>query len=413
MSGTLVEVLLPVAVGLALLGLAYVVVRSGSQHRHNVFFAALYMLSGLKSLSEGLALAADGFHAQASLFPPQLFWNLLGVFCALGMLPLLFLFVSSFPHPVRWLQREPRLAAAAFGPSAIVAALLVLYLTGTVAPTAYLATAQAFNILFFAVTVSAVLLLLRTRARSPDPVERTQALFVLIGFVPSFTMGWIISGVQLAAEAGAIGAAQAGSVIQVVLHYLSPVAELLAASLVAFAILRYNILGISPRFRLGVKSSVAGLMFVALFFLTQFVENVILQGKVFAFAGDYGSFILSGATGIVLFRPIEKVSDRVAGHLLPAAAAREEATAAGAAVTAAVLHAEQIYHAQATYVLRDAKVTDRELAFLANLRQQLGLSEAQGRRIEEEVERILKVDAPQTGSSAALPPVSPPSPPGA
>lgn len=412
MSGTLVEVLLPVAVGLALVGLAYIVVRSGRSHRHNLFFAALYMLSGLKSVSEGLAVMADDFHARAPLFPPRLFWDLLGTFCALGMMPLLFLFVSSFPHPARWMQRSPRALAAVFLPSAAVAVLLLLYFGGAVSADAYVGAAQGFNVLFFAVTVSAVLLLLRTRARSPDPVERTQALYVLLGFVPGFVMGWMVTGLQFGESLGLVAAGQGQAVVDLILHVLSPISELLAASLVAFAILRYNILGISPRFRLGVKSVVAGLMFVALFLVTQFVENVILQGKVFSFAGDYGSFILSGATGIVLFKPIEKVSDRVSSRLLPAAAAHEQAAAAGAAVSAAALHAEQIYHAQATYVLRDAKVTDRELAFLANLRTQLGLSEATARRIEEEVERILKVDAPQTGASAT-PPAVPPTPPGA
>lgn len=412
MSGALLEVLLPVLVGLALVGLAALVFRSGRQHRHNVAFAALYLLSGVKSLSEGLAVDADDWHAQASLFPPAAVWVLLGTFCILGIMPLLFLFVSLFPHPARWVQRRPRLGLLAFAPSVAVALLLAGALARTVPVQAYYDAAQAFNALLFAVTAAAVFLLLRTRARSPDPIERTQALYVLVGFVPSFSMGWIISGIQWGQAAGAVRTGQAASVIDVVLHYLSPVAELLAASLVAFAILRYNILGISPRFRLGVKSVVAGLMFVGLFLVTQFVENVVLQGKVFSFAGDYGSFILSGATGIVLFKPIEKVSDRASSRLLPAAAAHEQAAAAGAAVTAATLHAEQIYHAQATYVLRDAKVTDRELAFLANLRTQLGLSEATARRIEEEVERILKVDAPQTGASAA-PPAAPPAPPGA
>jgi hypothetical protein len=296
-----------------------------------------------------------------------------------------------------------------------VAVLLVGALQGQVDAETFAGAAQGFNILFFAVTLSAVLLLLRTRARSPDPVERTQALYVFLGFVPGFTMGWVISGLQLGESLGLVAAGQGQQAVDLILHILSPVAELLAASLVAFAILRYNILGISPRFRLGVKSVVAGLIFVGLFFVTQFVENVILQDRVFSFAGPYGSFMLSGATCIVLFKPIEKASDKMSSRLLPAAAAHEQASAAGAAVAAAALHAEQIYHAQATYVLRDAKVTDREMAFLANLRTQLGLSEATARRIEEEVERILKVDAPETGASAAppvaQPPAEPPSPP--
>lgn len=399
---------LPVLVGLALIGIANVVVRSGRDHRHNLFFAGLYMLSGLKSLSEGLAVAADDFNASAAWFPPSAFWAVLGVFCALGMMPLLLLFVSSFPRPVAWMQRSPRLAVVAFVPSALVAVLLVLFVAGVMGPDLYVGAAQGFNVFFFAVTLIAIVLLLRTRNRSPDPIERTQAMYVLLGFLPAFITGWAVSAIQIG-QGSFIDPDLGRRVIADILHFVSPVFELVACSLVGFAILKYNILGINPRFRLGVKSVLAGAMFIALFMLTQFVENVILQGKVFAFAGDYGSFILSGATGIVLFKPIEKVSGRVSDTLLPGAAAvaaaqdskAEGAPAAPASQAAAVLHAEQIYHAQCTYVLRDAQVTERELALLRNLRAQLGLDEGQARRIEQEVEQLLRVDAPQTGSSAA------------
>ena len=411
-------VVLPVLVGLALIGIANVVVRSGRDHRHNLFFAGLYMLSGLKSVSEGLAVAADDFNASAAWFPPSTFWEVLGVFCALGMLPLLLLFVSSFPRPVAWMQRSPRLAVLAFLPSALVALLLLLFVAGILGPDLYVGAAQGFNVFFFAVTLVAVVLLLRTRSRSPDPIERTQATYVLLGFIPAFLTGWAVSAIQLGS--GSLVDPDVGRrVIADILHFVSPVFELLACSLVGFAILKYNLLGINPRFRLGVKSVLAGAMFVGFFLLTQFVENVVLQGKVFSFADDYtsgyGSFILSGATSLVLFKPIEKVSGRVSDRLLPGAAAvaaaRDgKADGAGApagpgAGEAAVLHAEQIYHAQCTYVLRDAQVTERELALLRNLRAQLGLGEEQARRIEQEVERLLEVDAPQTGSSA--PPAAP------
>ncbi|HUR25738.1 MAG TPA: hypothetical protein VM327_06980 [Candidatus Thermoplasmatota archaeon] len=400
---TLLAVLLPVVVGLALIAIANVVIRSGREHRHNLFFSALYFLSGLKSMSEGLAVTADAFHEAAEGFPPSAFWDILGIFCALGMLPLLLLFVSSFPRPVAWVQRSPRLAVLAFLPSALVALLLVLFVVGIVPPGLYVGAAQGFNVFFFAVTVIAIVLLLRTRSRSPDPIERTQATYVLLGFLPAFLTGWAVSAIQLG-QGGLVDPATAQTLIANILHFVSPVFELVACSLVGFAILKYNILGINPKFRLGVKSMLAGGMFIALFILTQFIENVVLQGKVFAFAGDYGSFILSGATGIVLFKPIEKVSGRVSDTLLPGAAAVAAVSGTGGpepqVAAAATLHAEQIYHAQCTYVLRDAQVTERELALLRNLRTQLGLSETQARRVEQEVEQLLKVDAPQTGSSA-------------
>ncbi|MHB1262695.1 MAG: hypothetical protein ACYC2H_13390 [Thermoplasmatota archaeon] len=400
---TLPAVLLPVIVGLALIGIANVVVRNGRDHRHNLFFAGLYFLSGLKSMSEGLAVMADQFNEQAAWFPPKAFWDLLGTFCALGMMPLLLLFVSSFPRPMVWMATKPRLMSVAFFPSALVVLLLFLAIFGLIPPELYFGAANAFNIPFFAVTVFAIILLLRTRSRSPDAIERTQATYVLLGFLPAFVTGWAVSAIQLG-EGIFIDPTASRALIDAILHYISPILELVACSLVGFAILKYNILGINPRFRLGVKSVLAGAMFLTLFMVTQFIENVVLQGKVFAFAGDYGSFILSGATGIVLFKPIEKVSGRASDKLLPgaaivAAAAKSEEPAPQTAA-AATLHAQQIYHAQCTYVLRDAQVTDRELALLRNLRTQLGLTEEQARAIEEDVERLLKVDAPQTGQEA-------------
>jgi uncharacterized membrane protein YebE (DUF533 family) len=61
--------------------------------------------------------------------------------------------------------------------------------------------------------------------------------------------------------------------------------------------------------------------------------------------------------------------------------------------------AAEIYHAQASYVLRDANVSPREIAFLHALRAQLGLSSREAQHIEERVEALLRVDAPQTGRS--------------
>jgi hypothetical protein len=253
---------LPVVVGLALIAIANVVMRHGREHRHTLFFAALYFLSGLKSLSEGLAITADAWNAEAALFPSKLFWDLLGIFCALGMMPLLLLFVLSFPRPVEWMTDHPRRSVLAFGPSAVVAATLVLFLAGLLAPGPYLAAVSIFNVLFFAVSVAAIFLLLRTWTRSPDPVERSQATYVLLGFIPAFVTGWAVSAIQLAS--GSVVDPETGRrAIADILHFVSPVVELVACGLVGFAILKYNLLGINPRFRLGVKAA-AGKRYISL-----------------------------------------------------------------------------------------------------------------------------------------------------
>ena len=81
----------------------------------------------------------------------RLFFGALAVF-----LPLLFLFVSSFPHPAAWMQRSPRLGGLAFLPSLLLALLLSGFLVGAVPFDVLFLAMQAFNGLLFAVTVAAV-----------------------------------------------------------------------------------------------------------------------------------------------------------------------------------------------------------------------------------------------------------------
>lgn len=380
---------LPVVVGFALIGLAILVIRNGGGHRHNVFFATLYILSGIKSFSEGVDQVADSFNAQAPLFPPEFFWTLMAGFCALGMLPLLFLFSASFPRPVKWMTQRPKLALLAAVPSAGMAALLTgALLDPNVAPL-FLDAVPIFNLLGVVLSVVVLVLLVRTRRSSTDHVERTQALYVAFGFLPGFLAGWSITAIQFLHDGGWVASVDAEEATLNIIHFLSPLGELFAAGLVGFAILKYNILGIKPGFRVGVKSFLVGFIFAVVFLTTQFIENVVLQGQLFNFAGDYGSFILSGVTGIVLFKPIEKVSSKVSNRLLP-----QDKDPTGVDSRAA-----DIYRSQCSHILRDAQVTPREMALLRSLREQLGLTETQARAIEEQVERRLHVDAPETGAS--------------
>lgn len=386
--GDILAVALPTLVGVVLVALAALVIRHGSGHRYNLFFAALYTLSGLNSIAQGVDQVADAFNATSPLFPPALFWGILGAFCSFGMLPLLFLFVASFPQPTRWMARAPALGLLALVPSAAVAASFVAASRDEAAAGLFFLLADLFNILGIAVSVAALVLFRRTRQGSPDPVERKQAGYLTIGFLPAFLTGWLVSAIQFGSGIVVAGN-QARAAVDVVVHFLSPPAELFAAGAVAFAILKYNILGVKPGFRLGVKSFLVGFVFLLVFLVTQFFENVVLQGQLFAFAGPYGSFILSGVTGIVLFKPIEKVANKTADKLVPRQADAAEVQS----------RAGEIYQAQCMQVLRDAHVTPREMAFLRTLRAQLGLSDGQARGIEERVEHILHVDAPETGAS--------------
>lgn len=386
-------------VGAALVALAQLVLRKGGRQLHTRLYGVLYLLSGIKSFGDGLTASftrddgtlgyvADRMHASAPLFPDALAWLRITQVCALAMLPLLFLFCSTFPAPTARMRSAPRLMATlAFLPSVVAAGVLFLWKDEQ----AIASVALGFNVLASGLTALALGFLLRVRANSPDYIERQQATYVTLGFLPSFAATWGITLILVGLSQGMLPVGPSVQTLDAILRFVSPVIELGAAGLVGFAILKFNILGVDPKFRVGVKSAIVGFVFVLVFLLTQGVENIVLQGQLFAFAGPYGSFLLSGVTSVVLFKPIEKVSAKVSDRLLPKPSGDQRA----------IDRAAEVYHAQCTYVLRDGNVSERELAFLRNLQAQLGLAPEMARAIEEEVERLLKVDAPQTGSSAA------------
>lgn len=389
-------VALPIVAGLGLIALASFVLRTGRRHRHNVVFAALYFLSGVKSLSDGLVHVADSFHANAPLFPDAAQWQRFGLLCAFWMVPLLVAFVARFPRPVGGFLRSRSGTLALLAPSLILslALLFVPREVGVVVPPVLATPFLLFNVVATAVTIGAVVYLLRAR-RGASGVERKQATYVVVGWLPAFLATWFITLVVVghAWFPGVLDQAAWDALLAFigpVVAYYSPVLELVAAAFVAYALLKYAILGIELKVKFGVKSLVFGGMVVLIFLVTQFIENVILQGQLFAFAGDYGSFVLSGVSSILLFKPIEKLSSLVSNRLFPDTAQKDYATTRG----------EEIYLAQVTYVLRDANVTERERAFLANLRQEMGIAPERARAIEEEVERRLGVDHAATGASA-------------
>ncbi|HUR62175.1 MAG TPA: hypothetical protein VM286_07410 [Candidatus Thermoplasmatota archaeon] len=384
--------LLPIVVGLALVGLATLVARTGWQQRHNRIFAALYLLSGLNSITQGILPVAEGFHAQAPLFPGLYPWLLVQITCAVLMLPLLFLFVLNFPRPMPWAVRHPRLQWLAFTVSLIFGGLFWSILLRGMAGApldeviADLALPfEGFNVLATAVIFAATFLLFRTQHAASSAIERRQAGYLLLGFFPAFAATTAITLLGFAFRADAV------QYQQPVQLYISPVLELGAAAVTAFAILKYRLLDFELKVKGGMRYVLMTVMLGTVLFLVEvYVGNFILQAKVFGFLGPAGSATLAGISGIVLFKPVHKVSGKVTDRLFPEATAPK--------VDYERSRSREIYQAQATHVLRDAQVTDRELQFLRTLRDQLGLSEAEAQRIEEAVERELGVDDERTGT---------------
>ncbi|HEX2066169.1 MAG TPA: hypothetical protein VHI93_05085 [Candidatus Thermoplasmatota archaeon] len=398
--------LLPVLCGLGLIGLAALVARTGWQQRHSRLFACLYLLSGINSLSHGLlsvvqtssgpSTVADTFHAVSAYFPGTVPWLAVQVACTVLMLPLLFLFVLNFPRPMPWTVRHPRLQWLAFSVSILFGTVFLLAVAQRLPPQVPVHLVQeSFNVLATAVILAATFALWRTRERSPSDIERRQAGYLLVGFMPAFAatgaitlLGHLFGPAALAYQLP-------------LAYYISPPLELAAAAVTAFAILKYRLLDFELRVRGGMRYVVLTVLLGALVFAIEvYVGNFILQNQVFSFLGPYGSAGVAAVTGILLFKPLHKASNKVTDRLFPDAAAPK--------VDYERQRAGEIYRAQATHVLRDATVTDREMAFLRTLRDQLGLSAAEAQAIEEGVERRLGVDDARTGQAPPALPAEPP-----
>lgn len=376
--------LFPVVAGLALLGLAAFVLRAMRDRIHNVFFASLYTFSGLKSIGEGVLPRANGFHDAAPLFPAAGFWAHVSIVCAFFMLPLLVLFLLHFPRPVRFLRQRPWWIGAFFVPTA-----LFLYgFYGQPAGVDRLRLALALNALALVATAAAFLYLVRTHRTTPDPVERKRAAYVLLGFGPAFLGTWVIAileFVQYYRQAEIPGLATA------LLHFVTPLLELAAAFLTAYAIVKYQLLGIEFKFKTGLRYTLTTFVIgFVLITLNEFLGEFVFE-RVFGFTQFY--WLLAGIVGVVLFKPVEKAVGRLTDWLFPGVRTGQAEYDDG--------RAREIYHAQVTYVMRDAQVTERERRFLDHLRGQLQLSLDEAGRIEAAVARLLH---PEAGAGAASPP---------
>jgi hypothetical protein len=396
--------LLPVLIGVGLIGIAALVAKTGWEHRHNRFFSGLYLLSGIKSASEGLlaqttdaqgqaVFFAERFHTAAPLFPGAAQWFYANAVCTAFMIPLLLLFVLNFPRPAAWVLRHPKGQLALLLPSPLLAVTLI-YTGLTQGPDTQVLVSTVFNNVATALTIAALALLVRTR-KAAHAIERKQAGYILLGFLPGFLVTWVITAL---ADAGFLLGGGQNAVLQAlvdqvqsdVLRYVSPILEFAAAALVAFAILKYRILSFELQVKGGMKYIVMSVIVgTVLFLLNTYVGNFILQGQVFSFAGPSGSAVLSGIFTILMFKPVEKLSAKATDRLFPDTARDPKAYARR--------RAQEIYQAQTTHVLRDGHMSDREWAFLHALRDQLGLPEGEARAIEEQVERELGVDDARLG----------------
>jgi len=210
--------------------------------------------------------------------------------------------------------------------------------------------------LFVVAFLGAVTILwLRTAARSaPGLAKGPRNVALLILGTAAFAM---LTDVLLGPSAAGSGPAPA-------------TARTLGAGILAYAIVRHQLLGIDVRVRWTIKQSTVAAIFVGVFFV---VSELAQQ----TFSAQYGSFVGIAAAGALLFAlaPLQHFAERVATVAVPGAKPVGEMTGAQRA---------DLYRTLAKQAWADGVLTLDERGMLDAARQQLGLSNDEATRLERE-----------------------------
>ena len=152
------------------------------------------------------------------------------------------------------------------------------------------------------------------------------------------------------------------------------VARVVMVALLAFAILRYQLINLEIRVKWTLRRGTLVTMFLAVFFA--------VSGLAEAFAQQYAgraSWMLGGvAAGLLLFalNPLQKLADRLANRAMPHVEDTREFR---------TVQTREVYRAALESALADHRISEKERDVLATLADQLGLSAGEARALEREV----------------------------
>jgi len=151
------------------------------------------------------------------------------------------------------------------------------------------------------------------------------------------------------------------------------VVYLLSALLLSYGVLSTQLFDIEFKVKLAVeKSTIVAAFALAFLVVSEVVERSLgVQGEIFGIAAAV-------AVGLV-FRRVERVAGRLANRLMPGVEDTQ---------TYRTVRKHEVYRAAVESALQDGEITERERNVLATVAEHMGLSTADARRIEQEVEPV-------------------------
>lgn len=344
-----------VAVLLTLLSL-FVLIRGQPVIYNRVFFV-LYSTSAVKSLTEGLlALLPD----QPTAFRS----SIVNLNLATGyVLVTLFLwFVLVFPRPVRpWLKQGYRGAITLLlaAPFLFVLVFGVFSISDTV---------NAFNAYASLVTVAGLGLLVYHAWETDSDEERHRIRLLAMTFslnVFSTIVIFILYFLALDAFSAGDTTAFQGyfNLARAFLLVLAPVLEIVGATILMYAILRYQLLGVELLVK---RVTRATLFALTIGFVFVVVSNSVEQlFQITVLAGVPLDFLIAGFISAAMMYPVQKGTERIANRIFPRADSQQPDYLAQRRM--------EIYEAQLRYAFLDGTLKEKELTMLHALRESLGI----------------------------------------
>ncbi|MGQ0536136.1 MAG: hypothetical protein ACT4PT_08695 [Methanobacteriota archaeon] len=165
---------------------------------------------------------------------------------------------------------------------------------------------------------------------------------------------------------------------------LPGLSRIIGEAVLAYAVLRHQMLGIDVKVRFAISKSTVAAIFIAVFF-------VVSEGAQQFFAGTsmgpYAGIVAAGAL-VFAIAPLQKVADRIASAAVPLPGGP---SAVGGGPPAAYgprpAADEDIYRRQVRFALRDRRLTREEEIHLAELAERIGIPVRRAYEIRDEVER--------------------------
>lgn len=172
-----------------------------------------------------------------------------------------------------------------------------------------------------------------------------------------------------------------GMLVSAVNPEFSPsfLARLAAILILAFAVLRHQMLGLDVKVRFAIKTSTIAAVFLAVLFVVANIAQNYL-------GGTYGIWVGGAAAGMLFFAmsPIQRAAERLSEKAVPIAAA------AGVAVPSSTAsNSDDLYRRALRLALSDRRLTTDEELTLAELSEHFGLGHRRALELRHDVDREL------------------------